>query len=126
MNGIFMHGKDLATFADYLIKHQARRPPDHLVVEWFAGETAEASAYKGQRANVGFRYNLFDHIGVTSTLRTAKSGKFPTCYEELVPPVVFEVEAFNKRHCPLDDVWPCGVPNKEHRRVDWGALRSYK
>ncbi len=69
------------TFREYLLKHQVRRPPDHLVVEWFAGETAESKAYKGNRANIGFRYNLFNHIGIVSTLRKQLQTTFPLCYE---------------------------------------------
>ena len=114
MNGIFLRDKDLLEFSDYLLKHQARRPPDHLIVEWYAGETPEAAAYKkgkqgspGAKANIGFRYNVFDHLGTQSTLREAKQSGFPTCYEQLLEPVVFEVEAFNPRQCPRDDIWPC-------------------
>jgi hypothetical protein len=119
MNGIFMHNKDLAVFADYLIKHQVRRPPDHLVVEWYAGETPEAAKYKGKRANIGFRYNLFNHIGVVSTLRSQRSTSYPRCYELLAEPTVFQVEAFSPRECPKDDVWPCSVPHPDPYRIDW-------
>lgn len=122
MNGIFMHYKDLHTFADYLVKHQSRRPPDHLVVEWYAGETPESKSYRGNRANIGFRYNLFDHIGLTSTLRSEKSGSFPRCYEFLYEPTVFKVEAFSPQECPRDDVWPCAFSSPDRHRIDWGAL----
>ncbi|KAH8053508.1 hypothetical protein JL722_9346 [Aureococcus anophagefferens] len=71
---------------------RARRPPDHLVVEWFAGETEESRGYRGDRQHLGFRWNFFDHIGARSTLRAQTSGKMPACYEELLAPVVFPVE----------------------------------
>ena len=107
MNGIFMPDDDILVFADYLEKQQTRRPPDHLVVEWFAGETVDSKAHRGQRANIGYRYNIFDHIGTVSTLRNFTSDWYLRCYDELVEPTVFEVEAFNKDQCPYDDIWPC-------------------
>ena len=107
MNGIFMHMADVPVFAAYLFRHQLRRPPDHLVVEWFAGETPEAKAHRGARANVGFRHNIFDHIGTLSSLRTEAQTSFPRCYELLVEPTVFQVEAFSPKQCPRDDIWPC-------------------
>ena len=119
MNGIFMHQKDLNVFADYLLKHQLRRPPDHLVVEWYAGENPESAKYKGQRANIGFKYNLFNHIGVVSTLRPQKSSTFPVCYDVLTEPTVFQVEAYNPRQCPKDDIWPCNVPHPDKFKIDW-------
>lgn len=119
MNGIFMHDADLAVFADYLIKHQVRRPPDHLVVEWYAGETKESAKYKQKRANIGFRYNLFHHIGVVSTLRSQKSGSFPVCYELLAEPTVFKVEAFSPSECPFEDIWPCNIPHLDKFTIDW-------
>lgn len=107
MNGIILHTKDLPIFQAYLVKHQARRPPDHLVVEWFAGETDEAKTYRGSRQNVGFKYNLFEHIGRVSTLRKTASGAFPMCYDLLLEPTVFQVEAFSPNDCPKNDIWPC-------------------
>jgi hypothetical protein len=122
MNGIFLHSKDIRPFGDYLLKGQARRPPDHLVVEWYAGESAESRKYKGDRVNIGFRYNLFHHIGAVSTLRTEKSAIYPGCYDHLLEPTVFKVEAFNPRECPHDDIWPCHLHHKikaDPTRIRW-------
>ena len=125
MNGIFMHDKDLRTFGNYLLANQARRPPDHLVVEWYAGETAVSKAYKGSRANIGFRYNLFDHIGAISTLRAETSASYPGCYDELLEPTVFQVEAFSPHDCPHDDIWPCPPQTRAKGRLDGaGADRT--
>ncbi len=116
MNGIFLHDADVQVFARYLLKHQARRPPDHLITEWCAGETEEAKNHKlgdqnapGSRKNIGFRYNLFHHLGVSSTLRASRQDGFPTCYQQLIEPVVFQVEAYNPQLCPHEDIWPCNI-----------------
>jgi hypothetical protein len=122
MNGIFMHYKDIQVFSEYLLSNQVRRPPDHLVVEWFAGETEVSKKYKGNRVNIGFRYNLFDHIGRKSTLRSAEQIAFPGCYDPLMEPTVFKVEAFDPMVCPNDDIWPCDVPNRRKKRIKWDAL----
>jgi hypothetical protein len=109
LNGIFIHDKDIDHFYHYLIDNQVRRPPDHLAVEWFAGESKVSGQYKGHRAHLAYRYNIFDHIGITSTLRKEKQTSFPRCYEALGKPTLFEVEAFDPRQCPSDDLWPCSL-----------------
>ena len=63
----------------------------------------------GSRKNIGFRYNLFHHLGLSSTLRAQKQDGFPICYEQLVSPVVFEVEAYDPQQCSHEDIWPCNV-----------------
>ena len=137
MNGIFIHNKDIIPFSEYLLKNQIRRPPDHLVIEWFAGETLFSKKYKGDRKNIGFRYNIFDHIGTISTLRPEKSANYPKCYDELREPTVFEVEAFNIHECPHDDIWPCTFDKKDNNgnkneimrvtdktRIHWALLKE--
>ena len=105
--GIFMQNKDIDAFRSYLLEHQRRRPPDHLVVEWFAGEKPQSALIRGQRRHFAFRYNLFEHLGVSSTLRKSMSPTYPMCYEDLKVPVIFEVEAWKSGECGHDDIWPC-------------------
>ena len=105
--GVLLRGKDLLPLASYVSSRRRMRPPDHLLVEWFAGETAASKAYRGERRNLAFRYNLLDHIGARSTLREEASPSYPHCYEPLRPPVLFEVEAFSEADCPQEDLWPC-------------------
>jgi hypothetical protein len=113
LNGILYHNNnDLHTFRVYLQKHHQRRPPDHLVTEFSASETLEAREYVKGRPIVGFRYNLFLHLGKVSTLGNTDWG-FPGCFHELVFPTTFEAEAWNPKACPNDDIWPCNVDAKK-------------
>lgn len=50
-----------------------------------------SATYKGTRPHIAFRYNLFEHLGDISTLRTAKTPVYAACYEQLLDPVLFEV-----------------------------------
>ena len=123
MNGIFMRDEDIASFSSYLLEHQARRPPDHLVVEWFAGEKPQSATLKRGRKHMAFRYNILHHLGVVSTLRAERSKTFPVCYEELGEPTLFEVEAFNFKTCIDDDIWPCDVdPAVRTMGIPWGHM----
>ena len=122
MNGIFLKDADLLPFADYLEEHQARRPPDHLVVEWFAGERDQSKDYKGTRPHLGFRWNIFAHLGTKSTLGS-RTKRMPGCFEMLTVPVVFPVEAFLKNKCPRQDFTPCEAM-KGHPMLDWASARG--
>lgn len=63
--------------------------------------------------------------GVVSTLRSERMVNFPTCYEQLVEPVVFKVEAYSPRDCPKDDIWPCSNIGRApiHSLIDWGRVK---
>jgi hypothetical protein len=41
LNGVIVHVNDLDYLSGYLMRHQQRRPPDHLLVEWFLGDSQE-------------------------------------------------------------------------------------
>jgi N-Acetylglucosaminyltransferase-IV (GnT-IV) conserved region len=122
-NGIVMqngreNGNDVSTFADYLFQHRARRPPDHLYTEWAAGETTQSHSYKNDRPHIAFRYNLLHHAGGVSTLGHEDVG-YPKCFEPLVYPVLFEVDAFKPDLCGHDDIWPC--PPQTQNSYFYGA-----
>lgn len=70
--GIVLDGGDVDEVASYLEQHQDRRPPDHLLPEWTAAETKQAQEYLKGRRNVGYRFNIFNHIGSISTLRASQ------------------------------------------------------
>ena len=107
LNGGVLRGDDARILAAYLREHAARRPPDHLWVEWFAGEKPQSAEHKKGRTHVAFRYNILEHFGRSSSLRPEAQGVYAYCYDELNAGVVFEVEAYKVQECGHDDIWPC-------------------
>jgi hypothetical protein len=55
MMGAIFHSTDALLLADYLIEHVTRRPPDHLMIEWYCGETEQSKAAIGNRKHMTFR-----------------------------------------------------------------------
>lgn len=127
LNGIIMHNdpsnNDVRRFRDYLLRHNARRPPDHLVVEFFASETDEGRKHFGGRRPAAFRHNIFLHNGgKQSTIRVEEGWSTPQCFTDLIVPQVFEVEAWDPQKCRHDDIWPCDSPAAErHVSLSWNT-----
>lgn len=107
LNGAVLRGHDVPVLARYYKSHVARRPPDHLMVEWFAGERPESAVMKGGRPHLAFRYNILEHFGFSSSLRPETSPVYAYCYDLMDGRVVFDVEAFKLEECLHDDIWPC-------------------
>ena len=103
--GAVMSSADALLYAEYLHKHLARRPPDHLLVEWYAGETQESAVQRRDRQHLTFKYNMFGHLGTTSSLRGGKMPGFAKCYDYLEPPVLFEVRLLAFGLCACEPVW---------------------
>ena len=127
LNGGIIRMADVPALAAYYTQHVARRPPDHMLVEWFAGETAQSAATKRGRPHLAFRYNVLEHFGATSSLRGLTAPTYAVCYELLDARVVFDVEAFSVPSCGHSDITPCSggggaaLPTTD---IDFGALAS--
>jgi hypothetical protein len=129
LNGAIIRGEDVSKLSQYYQKRYTMRPPDHLLVEWFAGETVESAVIKKQRPHMSYRFNLLEHFGYTSSLRSASSSYFPYCYQLMDDKVVFDVEAFKMTECSHDVLWPCLQPTDtlfvsvlNHTKMDFDAL----
>ena len=118
LNGVVLQLRDLSVLATYWNTHLYRRPPDHLTVEWLARETEESRSWVGQRVLAAYKYNVWNHRGKISSLRQSFQGEWPGCWQELLEPTVFEVEAFKHHLCPSDDIWPCSaVRGQQYRAI---------
>ena len=107
MNGYVIHNNgDMDHLSAYLLHKQRLRPPDHLIVEWSAGEK-ESAQYKQDRPNIIYRYNMLHHLGTVSSLRAEQQGEYPPCWHEMNTQVVFEVESFRVNECGHTDISPC-------------------
>jgi len=105
-NGVIVRQDDLSSLATHLAAHFKRRPPDHLLFEWFAGERPETKEHAAGRSYRIFRYNVFHHIGHISTLSQPANRFNPGCYA-LLYDWLLPAEVFNEKDCPDDDIWPC-------------------
>lgn len=122
LNGAIIRMPDVPVLGAYYSQHVARRPPDHLTVEWFAGEKPQSAGHKRGRPHVAFRYNLLEHFGQSSSLREASSGGYALCYADMDERVVFEVEMFRAGQCGHDVLTPCLPKDQAEAAAAQGAL----
>ena len=119
-NGLVLRTESVPSLIRYLTKHAARRPPDHLAVEYFAKETSEARAMLGAEAVfLVLRENLMEHIGKASSLRPRRDlSPYLACGAVLGPPVLFHVEAYDDMACKNQLVCAAGLDQRRAIDVD--------
>jgi hypothetical protein len=91
LTGFVFKSADIPVVTAYLLKHIARRPPDHLVPELIGKETDEARSFFAGRDNVAYKWNLLAHAGKFSTLRSAASQGYAHCGAPIVLPPAFSM-----------------------------------
>jgi len=90
---VLKNGRDVIEAANYVEVNRARRPPDHLLVEFVIGETAYAAKYKNGRPHLAYRFNALEHIGSASTIRVQRDhSPYVSCWEPLNSSVLFPSE----------------------------------
>ena len=118
--------RDLRAFGTYLNSRLKFRPPDHIAVEWFASETPAAKEHFKGRQNAAYRYQLWEHLGLVSSVGNSVRTT-PKCYETLGDLMV-PVETFQLAQCPHDDLSPCKSDRKVPSRplIHLGKLCTSK
>ena len=120
-NGVVVRQADLPSLQAHLAKHFERRPPDHLLFEWFSGERPDTRQQALGRSYRIYRHNLFFHIGVKSTINQPSHRFIPGCYA-LLYDWLLPAEVFNEKDCPDDDLWPCKEASR-HAPTDFAVPR---
>ena len=114
--GVVLCQADLPALQRHLLTHFERRPPDHLLFEWFSGERADTRALAAGRSYRIFRHNLFFHIGTKSTINQPSHRFIPGCYALPARP--------NMASAPLagHELGSCAYSGRAWRL--WGVRRS--
>ena len=101
LNGVVVRSEDLPGFRDYLLRHQARLPPDLLWTEWVEGTRADVRERTNARKLIVYRYNLFEHLGAVSTFSIRpRRPSWPGCYAPMSSAwSLTAVEKFDERRC---------------------------
>ena len=110
LNGVVVRSEDLPGFRDYLLRHQARLPPDLLWTEWVEGTRADVRERTNARKLIVYRYNLFEHLGAVSTFSIRpRRPSWPGCYAPMSSAwSLTAVEKFDERRCAkIGDLFPC-------------------
>lgn len=116
LNGVVLKSSDLPALIAFYekvlqehVQHRKRlEPPDHLIYSFLY--TLQQERGHDARPLVAYRYNLFSHIGVSSTFTGRKPRYNPECYQVLYD-WLQPYERFRNEDCPDEDISPC-VPQR--------------
>jgi len=118
-NGLITKDKHLLNLQDYLATQSATstRAIDLLSYDFFV-----AMAHGSVMAS---RYNMFRHIGDSSTFADHGDRYSPVCYQ-LLNDWLQQGEQFDFVSCPHDDLSPCNPPDPDNhpRFIDWDATEQ--
>ena len=105
-NGLIFPSARVPDLLAYLQAKLRTKPPDHLIPPWMCGHSLDLPRCTAARSNFVFRFNLFRHIGVQSSLRETGWANPPGCWSPYSD-LQWAVDGFNEIECPGDDLWPC-------------------
>jgi hypothetical protein len=126
--GVVVRCEDLGAVSRYLLAHLRDGPADWVLAEFWTKADAEGQGYFGQeRKYHAYRYNLFHHIGRTSSFKgrleeidsNNHTRRYHSCFDQLST-TLHPLEAFHGQ-CHHTDLSPCDLLTGG-RNDDLGAI----